>query len=178
MKGAVDELEREFPAPFDVRGRFGPQALDLTAEQGPEVAIGPADGRFRTPGYQALADRQGDAELHEGHRLLYVAATRARDHLVIGLHHSTRGQSTHARELWRVCQDSAVGWWKPAEVGDQLVLPVVEQSTGFTPLSEHDRAAWRAAHDEMLAEANARRVFAAGWATLVVDRHVAIELSL
>ena len=133
----------------------------LYGEQGPEVAIGPADGRFRTPGYQALADRQGDAELHEGHRLLYVAATRARDHLVIGLHHSTRGQSTHARELWRVCQDSAVGWWKPAEVGDQLVLPVVEQSTGFTPVSEQDRAAWRAAHDEMLAEANARRVFAA-----------------
>ena len=39
---AVGELEREFPAPFDVWGRFGPQPLDLAAKQGPEDAMIPA----------------------------------------------------------------------------------------------------------------------------------------
>ena len=133
----------------------------LYGDARPEVALGPADARFMTPGFQALADRQGDAELHEGHRLLYVAATRARDHLVIGLHHSTKGQSTHARELWRVCQDSAVGWWKPAEFGDQLALPVAARSTAFEPMTDAQRAEWQRARDEVVASANERRVFAA-----------------
>ena len=133
----------------------------LYGDDGPEVAIGPADGRFKTPGFDALAERQGDAALHEGHRLLYVAATRARDHLVIGLHHSKKGQSTHARELWKVCQDTAVGWWKPAEFGDQLALPVVERSPSFEPLTDAQRIDWQAARDEVLTQANERRIFAA-----------------
>src|SRR6476646_8117740 len=63
----------------------------LYGEDGPEVAIGPRDARFATPGYAELEARAGDADLHEGHRLLYVAATRARDHLVVGLGHSEKG---------------------------------------------------------------------------------------
>ena len=147
----------------------------LYGEHGPEVAFGPAEGRFRTPGYAELDARQGDAEVHEGHRLLYVAATRARDHLVIGLHHSTKGQSTHARELWRVCQDSAVGWWKPAEFGDQLALPVSERSSTFEPLSTDARTTWIAERDAAIAEANERRVFAAtavGAASAALDEPI------
>ncbi|MEY2420573.1 MAG: ATP-dependent helicase/nuclease subunit [Acidimicrobiaceae bacterium] len=133
----------------------------LYGDDGPEVAVGPRDARFTTPGYAALAARAGDADVHEGHRLLYVAATRARDHLVVGLHHAERGQSTPARELWNVCQDSAAGWWNPVTFGDQLALPVDVGSTEFQPASIDDRAAWRATHDEVLARANERRVFAA-----------------
>ena len=137
----------------------GPRVL--YGEHGPEVAMGPADARFTTPGFRELDARQGDADLHEGHRLLYVAATRARDHLVIGLHHSMKGQDNHARTLWGVCQDSAVGWWKPAEFGDQLALQVVGRSTTFEPMTAAARAAWQDDHAAMLARANRRRVFAA-----------------
>jgi ATP-dependent helicase/nuclease subunit A len=133
----------------------------LYGDDGPEVAVGPRDARFTTPGYAALAARAGDADAHEGHRLLYVAATRARDHLVVGLGHSERGQSTPARELWNVCQDSAAGWWNPVEFGDQLTLPVEIRSTDFQPATVDDRTAWRTAHDDLLANANERRVFAA-----------------
>src|SRR5581483_7589574 len=66
----------------------------LYGDDRPEVAVGPVDGRFTTPGFDALAARQGNADRYEGHRLLYVAATRARDHLVVGLHHSEKGQVT------------------------------------------------------------------------------------
>jgi ATP-dependent helicase/nuclease subunit A len=132
----------------------------LYGDSGPEVAIGPRDARFTTPGYAALAERAGDADVHEGHRLLYVAATRARDHLVVGLHHSERG-TTPARELWKVCQDSAAGWWNPAEFGDQLALPVEVGARDFQPATVDDRNAWSATHDELLASVNERRVFAA-----------------
>jgi ATP-dependent helicase/nuclease subunit A len=133
----------------------------LYGEAGPEVAVGPRDARFATPGYAVLEARAGDADLHEGHRLLYVAATRARDHLVVGLHHAERGRATPARELWNVCQDSAAGWWNPVAFGDQLALPVDVRSIEFSPASIDDRTAWRAAHDDLLAHANERRVFAA-----------------
>ncbi|HEV3225523.1 MAG TPA: UvrD-helicase domain-containing protein [Acidimicrobiales bacterium] len=133
----------------------------LYGDAGPEVAMGPAGARCTTPGYDELAARQGNADLHEAHRLLYVAATRARDHLVVGLHHSTRGQSTPARDLWAVCQDAAVGWWKPAEFGDQLPLPVSEGGGAFVPASIEQRDAWLVAHDAVLARAGARRVVAA-----------------
>jgi ATP-dependent helicase/nuclease subunit A len=133
----------------------------LYGNDGPEVAVGPKDGRFATPGFGELAQAVGDAELHEGHRLLYVAATRARDHLVVGLHHSEKGQSTPARELWGVCRDSAAGSWKPAEYGDQLALPVEDRLSTFEPMSVEARIAWQAEHDQLIAQANERRVFAA-----------------
>jgi ATP-dependent helicase/nuclease subunit A len=132
----------------------------LYGEQGPEVAVGPREARFSTPGYAALLERAGDADVHEGHRLLYVAATRARDHLVVGLHHTERG-TTPARQLWKVCQDSAAGWWNPAEFGDQLALPVEAGRTDFEPATVEERTAWQVERDQLLAKANARRVFAA-----------------
>jgi ATP-dependent helicase/nuclease subunit A len=77
------------------------------------------------------------------------------------LHHSSKGQSTPARELWDVCKDSAAGWWKPAEFGDQLALPVVERTAAFEPVTADQRAAWRSDHDAVISRANERRVFAA-----------------
>ena len=132
----------------------------LHGADGPEVAIGAKDARFATPGFAALQAQAGDADMHEGHRLLYVAATRARDHLVVGLHHNERG-NTPARELWKVCQDSAAGWWNPAELGDQLALPVEIPTAEFQALTADDRRVWIAEHAELLAKVNERRVFAA-----------------
>ncbi|HZQ29113.1 MAG TPA: UvrD-helicase domain-containing protein [Acidimicrobiales bacterium] len=59
--------------------------------------------RFRTPGFAALADQEREMERHEQLRLLYVAATRARDHLVVSLHHRA-GDRTAAAELARLCE--------------------------------------------------------------------------
>ncbi len=56
----------------------------------PELKMGLMANGFRTAGYaEALAEERRQEEL-ERCRLLYVAATRARDLLVVGLHHRQR----------------------------------------------------------------------------------------
>jgi ATP-dependent helicase/nuclease subunit A len=129
----------------------------------PEVAVGPRDARFATPGYEALADAASDAEAHEAKRLLYVAATRARDHLVISLHHAEKGQSSRsaAASLWNASHEAAAGWWRHAAIGDQLALPVDAGTRGFEPMTIDERAGWLRAHDDVLATAARRRVWAA-----------------
>src|SRR5439155_7411841 len=72
---------------------------DLDQSARPEVAVGRIETRFATPGFASAAADADKATADEGHRLLYVAATRARDHLVVGLTHSSRSAS-HAKQLW------------------------------------------------------------------------------
>jgi ATP-dependent helicase/nuclease subunit A len=129
----------------------------------PEVAVGSREARFATPGYEALADAASDAEAHEAKRLLYVAATRARDHLVISLHHAAKGQSSKsaAASLWNASHEAAAGWWRHATIGDQLALPVDAGAGVFETVSVDERAAWLRAHDDMLTTAARRRVWAA-----------------
>jgi ATP-dependent helicase/nuclease subunit A len=131
-------------------------------EQRPEVALGAKGYRFATSGFAAAAETAADAAVYEGQRLLYVAATRARDQLVISLHHSKKGQSTPARELWRACEQTAVvGTWRPAEIPEQLALPVPIPNEGRTPATREERAAWMHAHDALLASTAGRRVLSA-----------------
>ena len=51
-----------------------------------EVSIGSRNSRFQTAGYDEQAEREGLFDDLEHVRLLYVATTRARDHLVLSLH--------------------------------------------------------------------------------------------
>ncbi len=132
-------------------------------EERPEVAIGPKGARFATPGFAELAEAASDAEQHEAKRLLYVAATRARDHLVISLHHAAKGQSgrSAAAALWQASHDAAAGWWRQAAIADQLALAVDEPSDDFVPMSVGDRDAWLRDRNELLAAVDRRRVWAA-----------------
>jgi ATP-dependent helicase/nuclease subunit A len=67
---------------------------------------------MRTSDYATLEEADDAHEVHEGWRLMYVAATRARDHLIVCLHrHPTRGADSIAArfdqlgaarpDLWR-----------------------------------------------------------------------------
>ena len=55
-----------------------------------EVGVGPKGSAFRTPGYEALSDLEEKREAEEEARLLYVAATRARDHLVVSMYRTAK----------------------------------------------------------------------------------------
>jgi ATP-dependent helicase/nuclease subunit A len=67
-------------------------------EDGPEIALGSQDGdRFETPGYAEIRDREQRLDRFERDRLLYVAATRARDHLVVSLFRQPNRPSAAAR---------------------------------------------------------------------------------
>jgi ATP-dependent helicase/nuclease subunit A len=56
----------------------------------PEVRIGSAVEGWQTPGFESAAQRDIEAESAERLRLLYVAVTRARDHLLVGLHRTAK----------------------------------------------------------------------------------------
>ena len=63
-----------------------------------EVAAGASgsgnlDNRFRTEGYERLEELENRMSGDEAVRLLYVAATRARDHLAVSLYRTHRGQN-------------------------------------------------------------------------------------
>ena len=63
-----------------------------------EVAAGASgsgnlDNRFRTEGYEQLEELENGMSGDEAVRLLYVAATRARDHLAVSLYRTQRGQN-------------------------------------------------------------------------------------
>ena len=131
-------------------------------DERPEVAMGARERRFATPGYEALADEAADAERHEAKRLLYVAATRARDHLVVGVHHAEKGPSkdSPAAVLWRATVDAAAGWWREAPLAEQLALPVAPPAS-FTPMTASARQAWVDERDARIASAARRRVWSA-----------------
>ncbi len=54
---------------------------------------------IKTPGYSELASLENSHEIAESIRLAYVAATRARDHLLISLHHSTNSRTRQQNSL-------------------------------------------------------------------------------
>ena len=74
-----------------------------------EVRVGSQGSRFQTAGYEEKAEREKAREDDEHVRLLYVATTRARDHLVLSMHRKERDKSDAAQivsllegkdELW------------------------------------------------------------------------------
>ncbi|MCU1458411.1 MAG: UvrD/REP helicase, partial [Actinomycetia bacterium] len=65
----------------------------------PEICLGPRDNRFTTAGAEVLLDPDAEAAQAERARLLYVAATRARDHLLVSLFQKEKQRRTAAARL-------------------------------------------------------------------------------
>ncbi|MEE8363571.1 MAG: UvrD-helicase domain-containing protein [Dehalococcoidia bacterium] len=70
--------------------RAGRAAVLFDYRAGPEkrlgVRLGTQTAEFTSANYEALKDRAGDAAAYEDARLMYVACTRAKDHLVVSLY--------------------------------------------------------------------------------------------
>jgi ATP-dependent exoDNAse (exonuclease V) beta subunit len=81
----------------------------LFGPDGPELA---ARKDLATPGYSKLAEREEALDADERVRLLYVAATRARDHLVISVHRGERGGRSLAARLVEACAGHE-DLWRP-----------------------------------------------------------------
>ncbi|MHB8439269.1 MAG: UvrD-helicase domain-containing protein [Acidimicrobiales bacterium] len=89
-------------------------------------AQGSIEARFSahlaTDGYKLLADADRALEASERVRLLYVAMTRARDHLLLCLHHKARGQS-HAQQLAELCRSHPLLVRRIPDLDDVVVPP-------------------------------------------------------
>ena len=115
-----------------------------------EARIGSSDSLFQTSGYEVLAERDEEQELAEGVRLMYVAATRARDHLVISLYKTARDRSSNAFSIAQHLAD-ADDVWQPAVLdGSASTVPppeAVELAPEDTP-EARDR--WLAHREQLL----------------------------
>jgi ATP-dependent exoDNAse (exonuclease V) beta subunit len=150
----------EFPivvlAGLNVEWRRPSGARVLWGPDGPEVA---ASASVRTRGFKALDERDVSRDLDEQIRVAYVAATRARDHLIVSLHHRL-GRKSHAATIAAVAHDHATRW--PAPADDAPPAPAepptagVDATTGSAvavplPLGDTaaDREAWIGARQRL-----------------------------
>jgi ATP-dependent exoDNAse (exonuclease V) beta subunit len=85
-------------------GQTGPAVL-WDESGNPEVKL---SGVGRTEGFDALLPADEQMSDQERVRLLYVAATRARDHLIVSLTHSESQKGSLAARLWSVLSSADV----------------------------------------------------------------------
>ncbi len=124
----------------------------------PEFTIGTkaSNTRVTTSGYEAAREAEKAHDEAERLRLLYVAMTRARDHLVVSLHHKM-GTRCHARAVSEHVEGA------PAReiVPDPWTPPAHTRPAGTAAAEPSTFEAWLAARDEVLAAAGRARSIAA-----------------
>jgi len=124
-----------------------------------EVGVGSKANSFRTPGYQALSTLEKGLAEQEFVRLMYVAATRARDHLVVSMFR-TESDATSAAALIAGMMEGHEHLWDAAPYGD-ISAPAREASpsslealTEPSPIepSMEARQIWLAERDKLVAD--------------------------
>ncbi|WP_195210319.1 UvrD-helicase domain-containing protein [Actinomarinicola tropica] len=160
--------------------RYGPN-VQWTDDHVPEASV---RSGLTTTGHAELWEREKEHEVHESWRLMYVATTRARDHLLLCVHHdASRGPERNvAARLHAICT-AHPDTWRPlpseeataapasdTELGQltldlepgQLTLDLEAAPPAADPDARHqDRARWIADRAARLAEAARPSVVAA-----------------
>ncbi|MEX2658973.1 MAG: UvrD-helicase domain-containing protein [Acidimicrobiales bacterium] len=102
-----------------------------------------------TEHFARLADIEAEMDVHERARLLYVACTRARDHLVVSTFHAGT-KPTYGQWLQVHSGDEADGRWK--RLPDRLPVVAPRPPAPPPPPAPDDRDGWVAARTRLLAE--------------------------
>ena len=144
----------------------GPVVLWRPREGRVGVSVGARHRRFATPGFEELAAEERHLDEHERVRLLYVAATRARDHLVVSVFHQpgNGAANTAAGRLHALCEAAPELWrpWPPWPHDPQPNVRRNEPAGGSIPPhirrpppeTVPDRAAWLAQREAAVAAAS------------------------
>jgi ATP-dependent exoDNAse (exonuclease V) beta subunit len=122
-----------------------------------EVSLGVSTGqKFTTAGYEDACSIEKAAEEAERIRLMYVAATRAKDHLVISLYRkSKKTDSSFAKKLENICNKTAE-LWQDVEFQQSTADSMArgEKDTDGVISTEADRARWIEARRLLLKKAS------------------------
>ena len=129
----------------------------------PQIQIGPRERnntafRYRSPRYETLSAHERAASEAEQIRLLYVAATRARDYLAVSLHHRAN-QASHASRLLTPVGLAPDLWLRAADPAALDPLPRVVP--GPEPIDADDGEYWLATRQRQIAAGRRRPVAAA-----------------
>jgi ATP-dependent exoDNAse (exonuclease V) beta subunit len=104
-------------------GTRSPGAVLFDRERGRvEVKIGSRESSFQTAGYEDLAESDKTREQEQDVRLMYVAATRARDHLIVSLYRNSRGKNSPAARFEEFMEGADYLWepFEPPTVEERL----------------------------------------------------------
>ena len=92
-------------------GTRGPGAVLFDHKGGRiEVKVGSRESSFQTAGYEDLAESDKTREQEQDVRLMYVAATRARDHLIVSLYRNSRGKNSPAARFEEFMEGADYLW--------------------------------------------------------------------
>ena len=106
-----------------------------------EVGVGSRNSRFLTAGYEAKHEQEEVREDEEHVRLLYVATTRARDHLVLSMHRpDSRNAGLDSTRIAELLEDHD-DLWKQVDLQPQYQLQAIArdiaQSKRTFDIAEH-----------------------------------------
>jgi ATP-dependent helicase/nuclease subunit A len=122
-----------------------------------EVCVGSSNGpRFITGGYEEVAEWEKTADKAENIRLMYVAATRAKDHLIVSLYRPIKKtDNSFAACLERICGGKDDFWnpIEPADIEKKLPLSKPANNENFEADTELDRSRWIEQRQSILAVA-------------------------
>ena len=118
-----------------------------------EVKVGSGESSFQTAGYEELSEDDKRRDEEEFVRLMYVAATRARDHLIVSLYRNSRGKNSAAAQIEGFMEGAGHLWERfdpPALEDGSLAATPIETGTpeGDTPAA---RQQWMEERDTVYA---------------------------
>ena len=124
-----------------------------------EVGVGPQNDRISTPGYEDLLQQDNLMSADEHVRLMYVATTRARDHLVVSLRRGSGNPKSTAAVISEYV-DAQPTLWEPVQLKDFPELPSsgpdgtihLVTADGHDPHSIEALGRWSEDHHNMLAD--------------------------
>ena len=117
-----------------------------------EVGIGGQRNRVATPGYEELLDKERGLADDEFVRLMYVAATRARDHLVVSMHRKVGEEKSAAARIAQHIDGRTDLWEQVAQRSPAVAPPRVFRTAGEDPEAHsiERRDEWRRQREQML----------------------------
>jgi ATP-dependent helicase/nuclease subunit A len=134
---------------------FG-QKVIFDDKQGTQVKLGPRDRLFCTAGYEEAEVREKTADEAEKIRLMYVAATRARDYLLVSLYRGKTGNTFAINErIEEISGQTDCGW---RTVDDTCLerIPVSSQTSQKQGAADTfaDRLTWIARNRQVIEAAS------------------------
>ncbi|MCH7653272.1 MAG: UvrD-helicase domain-containing protein [Chloroflexi bacterium] len=120
---------------------------------GLEARVGSGDSEFKTPGYGELFKKEKALSEQEAVRLLYVATTRARDHLVVSVYRTGKDGASAAAQIATILEDRPA-LWEPLPGFLQTPAPETAAGEGELDIAKHsleERDRWEKERAETIA---------------------------
>ena len=129
-------------------------------------------GALQTPGYAVLQGQEQAHAVAEQVRLAYVAATRARDHLLVSLHRSDTSRSNHSNGIAAQIDAMAAGALPHQRVPDDILAawrrPPPEPAAGGA--GDYDLDGWQKDRAVAIAGRSRRQAATATWVAEMARR--------